>query len=201
MNKKNIFTSGLLAVLTITQLNAEPFTGFYAGVNAGWSQLNADAKVNGTYNGATPVIRGKGSHNDFIGGAQFGYSGLISDLYLAGEVNVDLRSKAGLRKNLFLPGADFKFGYRSERVVGYANVGVIVDRFKISTPFDKKKTMAGFRPGFGIIGLYGDFMISTEYTYTQFDSFSKTVTTNGVSTTAKIRPNYHTILVRYSYIF
>jgi outer membrane immunogenic protein len=92
MLSRKSFGIGVAAVtLTVTPLaahaqsGADPWTGFYAGLNAGgiWSNPSAAIGENNTGGGFS------GAGGGFVGGVQGGYNYLIGPVVLGGEVDFD----------------------------------------------------------------------------------------------------------------
>lgn len=192
------------------------WTGFYAGVNAGYGFGGDDrvgVRVDGDYLGHIGTLEQSG----FLGGAQIGYNyqmnqfvlGIEADFQGAGlddstsgdieGVNVHAKSSIDwfgtLRPRL---------GYAWDRTMIYGTGGLAYGRvnYKMSaggeTFIDEDKTRAGWVAGAGVEHAFTDHLTAKlEYQYLNFGEY--TVAGEGIST--KATPDFHSIRIGLNYKF
>ncbi len=195
MYRKILTLTSALTAGVVTSASADPFNGVYVGVRAGWSQFGADFKISGPVSGNS-----KGSDDAFAGGIQLGYAYTTqNDIYLAGELNLDWRSKTDNVDSTTIPGADIKLGYKFDSVVPYATVGITGQKFSLFAPNNSHEdSLVGVRPGVGVLfGISENISLGTEYTYSYFEKMS---VTDG-NTSLSMRPHFHSIMARLVYTF
>ncbi|EJN06078.1 outer membrane protein [Phyllobacterium sp. YR531] len=192
------------------------WTGFYAGLNAGYG-FGGDDRVGirsgGDFIGNIGTIEQSG----FVGGAQIGYNYQINNFVLgietdfqgaglddttSGElVGVDIHAKSSIDwYGTLRP----RVGYAWDRTLIYGTGGLAYGRvnYKMSADGDQfmneKKTRAGWVAGAGIEHAFTDHVTAKlEYQYINFGDY--TVESEGVSTRAS--PDFHSIRIGLNYKF
>ena len=192
------------------------WTGFYAGVNAGYG-FGGDDRVGVRVDDNFIGNIGKIEQNGFVGGAQIGYNYQIDNFVLgieadfqgaglddntSGEIGgVDIRAKSSIDwYGTLRP----RLGYAWDRTLVYGTGGLAYGRvnYKMSADGDQfmneDKTRAGWVVGAGVEHAFTDHLTAKlEYQYINFGDY--TVESEGISTRAS--PDFHSIRIGLNYKF
>ncbi|MCO4318299.1 porin family protein [Phyllobacterium sp. 21LDTY02-6] len=192
------------------------WTGFYAGVNAGYGFGGDDevgVRSGGVYLGNIGTIEQSG----FIGGGQIGYNyqinnwviGLEADFQGAGLEDSTAGSVDGIGVEAESSIDWFgtlrpRVGYAWDRTLIYGTGGLAYGRVNYKaavegdTFLDQDKTRAGWVAGAGIEHAFTDHLTAKlEYQYVNFGKY--TVSEDGFSTEAT--PDFHSVRVGLNYKF
>jgi outer membrane immunogenic protein len=175
------------APAVVPQLTAVgPWTGFYAGVNAGY-EFNSTTRSN-----ASGTITNLNNNNGFIGGVQAGYDQQFGNIVAGAALDFDLSnaSKTVSSVKQTFNGeatARARLGYLvMPAMLTYATAGVAAGRFEsqVSGVTDTK-THVGYVVGGGAEYRYTKNIASfVEYRYTDFGqkTYSKSASDKDIST-------------------
>jgi outer membrane immunogenic protein len=192
------------------------WTGFYAGVNAGYG-FGGDDRVGLRSGGAFLGNIGKLENSGFLGGAQIGYNyqmdnfvlGLEAD-FQGADINDDLSTRflgsdvdAHSKINWFGTVRP-RLGYAWDRTLIYGTGGLAFGNVKYSVDvdgvnyIDESKTRAGWVAGAGVEHAFTDHLTAKlEYQYINLGS--RTVGDNLLSTEAT--SDFHSVRVGLNYKF
>ncbi|MHC1551814.1 outer membrane protein [Phyllobacterium sp. K27] len=192
------------------------WTGFYAGVNAGYG-FGGDDRVGVHAGGVYLGNIGKIEQSGFIGGGQIGYNYQMNNFVLG--IEADFQG-AGLDDSTSgdIEGFDVhakssidwygtlrpRLGYAWDRTMVYGTGGLAYGRvnYKMSVDgeqfMNEDKTRAGWVAGAGIEHAFTNHVTAKlEYQYINFGDY--TVESEGISTRAS--PDFHSIRVGLNYKF
>ena len=190
------------------------WSGFYAGLNAGYGWNNS------RWSALAPTVFNsfRTDGNGFVGGGHVGYNWQFGSLVagLEGNLNfADIRGSAQCstfagtvcrtRQN-YIGDIDLRLGYAIDRALLYATGGVAFTDYKFSQPAGAppatfgSSSRTGWTVGGGLdYALTNNWVIGVAYKYYDFGSSNVGSTPPG--TTARIRNDESTILGRISYRF
>ncbi len=184
------------------------WTGFYAGLNAGYGFAGDDAV------GARPGYGNVGdlSIEGMFGGIQAGYNfqannfvmGVEGDIQLSGISDEDENGRFDSQNdNTYFGTLRLRAGYAWDRTLIYATGGLAYGGFdySVDTPtgdINEDFTRAGYAVGGGVEYAFDDaWTMKLEYLYANFGS--EELTNDGISTTAT--PDFHSVRLGVNFRF
>lgn len=195
--RKIIISASIAAILAAPTALADPFKGMYAGLGLGWGKLNLKRKDNNLV-GSPTDLKPLDKSNLFPINLHAGISSCATNnLYLAGELGLDLMMRNNLK--IISPYLAGKIGYRfHERLVAYTGLDINLTYFDLKRGGNSfKKTKFGWGPLGGIaFGLNDKILLGLEYKYRDYGKLHYKVKATGVKSTYEA--SSHLVLARLS---